>query len=60
VLQRCVVQANARVGLRALERLLTQRWAGQQVFLRMRLSHRSKRIRERAAAALKRQGEDIP
>jgi hypothetical protein len=38
-IQRCVIEAHARIGYRALERLLRQPWAGQQEFLLMLLAH---------------------
>jgi hypothetical protein len=59
-LQRCVVESYARIGSQALEDLLKQPWAGQRAFLLTQLTHRSKRIRERAAAALKSQGVALP
>jgi hypothetical protein len=59
-LQRCVFEGNAILGFRALERLLRQPWAGQQDYLLTLVNHRSKKIRERATAALKSQGVAIP
>ena len=59
-LQRCVVEGHAILAFRALERLLRQPWAGQQEFLLTLVNHRSKKIRERATAALKSQGVAIP
>jgi Domain of unknown function (DUF4132) len=59
VLQRCAAEGDLAVALPALETLLARSWEGQEEFVASLLPHRSKRMRDRAAAWLTARGESI-